>query len=337
MLNIDGGVHVAVMRDTARTAPESVAKLQVITNQTTRRTALARRKEAVNDDQLFPVPVSFIGQQAAKATMGSIGKRTTQFGFRKSTNVQIFDGYDLEAIDQAPALLVQKGGTLVSNLAVHLRQSCACSSTLPTGLLFPGQVAIGASQHAFLASSKPWVGHAFTSAEDRDVFQSRVNTNSRFRGWHRQGPIRQCNVGDQGDKPVSGRITLERRRLRLTVNRAVLPESHTANLRKIHLASLDDDPLWNAKPCLIALLGLEAREAGTVFKEVREGLLQVAQRLLECLAIHFPQPGGFWLAFQLGQFSSQVVVAQAFSMGFVVRTLAVERPIPYKPTRTGKL
>ncbi len=123
MLNINGGVQVAVVLDTACTAPGPLAEVELIANYPARRAALTGRKEAINDDQLFPVPIGFVGQQEAKATMGSIGKRTTQLGFRKSTHVQILDGDDMAAFDDPPTLLVQKISTLLAHTLIRTRQS----------------------------------------------------------------------------------------------------------------------------------------------------------------------------------------------------------------------
>ncbi len=337
MLNIDGSVQVAVMLNPAHTAPEAVAETEIGMHVAAHATALAGRKEAVNDDQSLPIPVSFVAQQQAKATMGSIGKRTTQLGSRKSPYVQVFDGYSLEAVDQAPALLMQKCGTLVGNLAVHPRQACARTPSIAAGLVFARQVPVGTAQDAFLASGQPRIGNPLTGTEDRKVFESRVHPYGGFRHRRRDRPVRQLNVRDQGDEPVPGGIAFEGGRCCLALNRPVLAQAYTANLRDGHMTVLHGNPVGDAKTGLIALFGLEAREAGTVLKEVRERLLQVAQGLLERLTIHVAQPARFRLSFKRRQLGCEVLVAQALPVGFVVRTRAVERPIPNIPPRTGKL
>ncbi len=299
-------------------------------------TPFAGRKETVNDDQFLTGPARFIAQQGAKPAMRSIGKRTTQLGFRKSLHVQVFDGDGLEAVDQAPALLVQKSGSAVGDLPVDAGQTHPGFAAVPPARSCARQTPVCATQHAHLSAGKARVGNSLAGTQDREVRETSVHPNGRCDCWNGFGPFRLLMVGNKGHEPVTGRILLEGCGLGRTFDGSMLAQAHRADFGDNHLSIPNRDALRDAEAERIALLRLEARIARTVLEKVRECLLQIAQRLLQQLAINLAQPGRCWLLFQGSQFLAQPVERETVAVGAVECALPIQTPVPRVAPRSRK-
>ena len=100
--------------------------------------------------------------------------------------------------------------------------------------------------------------------------------------------------------------------------------------------------MWHPKARRIGFARLELGKARVLFavadaaKELLIRALQIAQSLLQRLGLHLAQPLHSGLPFHLREFSRKLVVRKRSAGQLEMLALAVQGPIPDKPTRAGK-
>ena len=142
---------------------------------------------------------------------------------------------------------------------------------------------------------------------------------------------------------MAARFPLEGRTFRDAFERSVNARADHADLRNRDKRPVESYILRHPKARRVDLARFEFGKTLLLValprtaKEVLIGAIEIAQRLLQRLGVHLPQPCRFGLVLQSGEFGRQVRKRKRFARFAVVIARAVQSPIPDESPRTRKL
>src|SRR5690606_16512916 len=104
--NVPSGIEIAVMACTTSACPHTISKRQHVILLATNATQATRWEEAFDDNQVFVLPICFVGEKLPECRPSSIKYARRQLGFRKPTNGQVFNRDQVVFPNQLSAVFV---------------------------------------------------------------------------------------------------------------------------------------------------------------------------------------------------------------------------------------
>lgn len=285
------GVYVPVVPGaTALAGPLTDVQGQLLADQTTGGTGLARREEAIDRDEFAPVPGALVLQHGAQLRPRSIGDGTREGVVAEQVaDVQILDHDHLVLMNESSGQLVQKVPAPIGDPRMNARHVDAGLFVILRALLLAGQISLRPSQPGTIVPLVPGIGDLLAGGQSDQAGEPGVDA-------HRRGDSRNCGnvvLDKEGDEPASGAVLGHRDRGRFSpCGKRAGPHDRQrlAHLCQNELAVVKAERGAGVlRRSLRSLLGLEARVASPLVEEGRISGLQVSQRLLQWHRRHLGQ------------------------------------------------
>jgi hypothetical protein len=251
----------------------------------------------------------------------------------------IFAGQRLEAdhlvlADDARRQLVLEIAASVGNAGVYLRALATGLLSILRLLLFPGVATLPRGEALFIPGKEPLIARLFPRRKPHHVMQAQVSSNRL--GRHRQG--RDVLFDQEADKVTPGGILGHGDGGRPGIfgqRTAPVDRQRRAHLGKQHLLAIPLKRRRRVLRRLATMLLLGGRLLGAALKEVLEGFIQMAQRLLGRHTGPFTQPGRGFLLLERRQGCRGIPVEDVLPTLPVRVRPETPRPVIHK-TRTAK-
>lgn len=144
---------------------------------------------------------------------------------------------------------------------------------------------------------------------------------------------------DEGDLPFACRFLLDGSGLDRSFQTTMQFDRNHSYFRNADAVLAQRHALWDAKGmgsgAFLLLFG-KPKVFGIV-EEVLEGLVEIAQNLLECLTVGFLEVGIFLLLFEEGEFFALSLERESFACLLIMLDPACECPVPDHSPTAGKL
>jgi len=198
--------------------------------------AILRCVSRVYSDKLSTSVSSFVGKKCCKLSPGSIrdalGKAVV---VNHTVDIQVFNSYDAEAINNTPAILVGKVRPSVRNTLVDMCNYLPPFTSGRSAFCFFGQSSLCLRQRLIIFSKEARVSNSLSSGQGSKAFQSDIDAHSFTRFWERLG----FHFTSKGYKPLASACEPNTTGFDIALNRAMDDCLHCADLGQSDTIGID--------------------------------------------------------------------------------------------------
>ena len=200
VVDVVGGVQVAIMMDTAGACPFAIREREISVDEAARAAGFGGWEEPANNHQVGIVPISLVFQHRTEHAPTSIKDALGQLGFRKPTNVQIFNRHEVVVTNQISSQLVQEVIPLIAGLLMQSRQHDSRLATVAAPLRLATECLLCAPEFARLCAIPARVVDPLPGGKSSQGFKADINADAQAGGWQRL----RADLTDDGGVPAIG-------------------------------------------------------------------------------------------------------------------------------------